>query len=177
MTKTEILEQLNNLLEEAESNFHYDISNYFYNDNKDYYTNNSFICDSISECADNNVDIYNYDLLEWAKGNYSWIEEAIDNFGVAQDSNGRADFIRTIQSGQFMSNEHDIYNDIEEIIKAFVIYALIEELQDIEFTIDSEQFDLLKDALEEKPDIDTDSRFDDISDYVNELIKKYIKGE
>ena len=175
MTKTEILEQLNNLLEEQKTDI-YGISRDFYGDYRDNYNSSSYICDSITEYADNNVDIYNYDLLEWAKSNYEWIEEAIDNFGVAQDSNGRADFMRTIQSGQFMSNEHDIHKDIEEIIKAFVIYALIEELQDIEFTIDSEQFDLLKDALEEKPEIDTDSRFEDIGDYVNELIKKYIEG-
>ena len=43
---------------------------------------NGYICDIITEIADNHVDIYNSDLLDWAKGNYSYIEESILGFGI-----------------------------------------------------------------------------------------------
>ena len=33
-----------------------------------------YICDILTEIADNNVDIYYYDLFEWAKNNFSIIE-------------------------------------------------------------------------------------------------------
>ena len=53
------------------------------------------ISDVVSEIADNNVDIYNTDLLEWLAGNYSVFEEAIDEFGFPSND-GRADLMKAI---------------------------------------------------------------------------------
>ena len=63
------------------------------------------VYDAISELADSNCDIYTADILEWAKGNYSKIEEATDEMGNATTSDGKADFIKTIQQGQYLANQ------------------------------------------------------------------------
>ena len=95
---------------------------------------NGYICDIITEIADSHVDIYNSDLLEWAKDNYSYIEEAIDEFGTATDSNGRADFIRCIMQGQFLAHEKDIYGNLEDSLKLFMYDYIEKELNILELT-------------------------------------------
>ena len=37
------------------------------------YSSTNYLDDILHEIADNNIDIYNYDLLEWSKKNYSYI--------------------------------------------------------------------------------------------------------
>lgn len=73
--------------------------------------------DAISELADSNVDVYNADLLEWAKSNYSTIEEVQDEMGIAKDSEGRADFIKQIMLGQYKANEELLREAAEELTK------------------------------------------------------------
>jgi hypothetical protein len=77
---------------------------------------NGYICDIITEIADRNVSIYNYVLLNWAKDNYGYIEEAMDEFGQPTDNKGHFDFIKCIQQGQFYANEQDIYENLKDII-------------------------------------------------------------
>lgn len=79
--------------------------------------NNGYIGDIITEIADNNVDIYNNDLMEWAKGNTSYIEDALREFGTPEDSNGHPDFMRIIMQGQYYMHEQDLYNNLEDILK------------------------------------------------------------
>lgn len=105
-----------------------DLGEYF----RDY--NDGYICDIITEIADSHVDIYNSDLLEWAKDNYSYIEEAIDEFGTATDSNGKVDFIRCIMQGQFYAYEQDIYENLEDILKFFMYDYIEKELDILELT-------------------------------------------
>ena len=72
------------------------------------------ISDVVSEIADNNVDIYNTDLLEWLAGNYSVFEEAIDEFGFPSND-GRGDLMKAIMLGQYYQNEQTLYEAIEEL--------------------------------------------------------------
>lgn len=76
-----------------------------------------YVGDIITEIADNNVDIYNNDLMEWAKGNTSYIEDAMREFGTPEDSNGHPDFMRLIMQGQYYMYEQDLYNNLEDILK------------------------------------------------------------
>lgn len=78
---------------------------------------NGYISDIITEIADSNVDIYNNDLMEWAKGNTSYIEDAMREFGTPEDSNGHPDFMRIIMQGQYYMHEQDLYNNLEDILK------------------------------------------------------------
>ena len=36
--------------------------------------------DTLHEIADSNCDVYNYDLLEWVKDNYHYVEDAISEW-------------------------------------------------------------------------------------------------
>lgn len=144
-----------------------DISLDFCNDHKA--SDSDYLCDAISECADNYVDIYNADdLLEWCKDNYEYVEQAIDEFGVAKDRNGRVDFLRTIAQGQFLKNEEELHQDIEEIIQLLTINYLLKN----EIELDNEKIDEMLDDLTSY--VDQNDRIDTIVDKINEYIKKEV---
>jgi hypothetical protein len=71
--------------------------------------------DIISEVADSNVDVYNYDLLEWVKDNYQYVEEAMSEFGHATNDSGDPDFIKQIMQGQYYRNEQLLWEAWEDI--------------------------------------------------------------
>lgn len=121
-----------------------------------------FICDIISEIADNNIDMYTVDLLEWAKNNFSYIEEGLDEYGTPTDSNGKADFLRIIQQGQYIEYERDLYDNLEDSLIYFMydyiekdleILELTEEqndnLLDFDFTNNNEELENLIDHIKE----------------------------
>lgn len=66
---------------------------------------NGYICDIITEIADNQVPIYYSDIWEQAKDNIEEIEEALEEFGTPTDSNGNADLIKIFQQGIYLKNE------------------------------------------------------------------------
>lgn len=70
-----------------------------------------YVSDIINEIADNYIDIYTYDLFEWAKGNTYYIDRAVDELG-------RPDTIENeIRQGQYIAYQEDLYNNIEDILK------------------------------------------------------------
>lgn len=123
-----------------------------------------YVCDVISEIADNNVDIYNYDLLEWAKNNYSYIEEAIDQFGFPQE-NGRADFFRAIMQGQYLAYEQELYENLKDILKFFVFDYIEKQLEIIEIT--EEQLEEIEIEIDFE---DNNEQLENIIDKINEIL-------
>lgn len=86
--------------------------------------NSGYISDIITEIADNNVDIYNNDLMEWAKGNTYYIDRAVDELG-------RPDTIEDeIRQGQYIAYQEDLYNNLEDILKYWA-YDYIENKYNI----------------------------------------------
>jgi len=75
---------------------------------------NDTIQDSISEIADNNVDVYNYDLLQWFPDNYDKVEDAIDEYGFPE-TDGRPDIMQAIRQGQYKENEEALFQALEDI--------------------------------------------------------------
>lgn len=129
------------------------------------YSGNYYIDDMISEVADNFVDIYNSDLLDWAKNNYEYIEEALDEFGTPTDSNGRADFIKMISQGEFLYYERLFYDNLDDFIKYYVLKYLI----DNKINIDDEKLEELLEV--DSTDIDNNDYLEDIDSYVEEFLK------
>lgn len=125
-----------------------------------------YICDMITEVADSFVDIYNDDLLEWAKDNYSYIEEALDELGTPQDSNGKADFIKMIQQGEYLYYERLFYNNLDEFIKYYILKYLI----DNEISIDDDKLDNLLDYI--TSEIDHNQEFNEVDDCIEEFLKE-----
>lgn len=129
-----------------------DLGDYF----RDY--NNGYICDIITEIADNNIDIYNSDLMDWAKGNTSYIEEALEEFGTPTNNRGQADFMRIIQQGQYLCNEQDLYNNLEDSLKFFMYDYIEKELK-------------IKELTEEQNDNLLDWDFSDNNEHLENLIE------
>lgn len=124
-----------------------------------------YICDVISEIADNNVDIYTYDLLEWAKGNYSYIEDAIDELGTPTDSQGRADFIGMIRQGQYIYYSNDLYENLDDIIKNYIYNYILNDLNIEEITEEQEEeIDMLS--------YDNNDELDTIIEDINNIFNK-----
>lgn len=127
-------------------------------------TSSCYLCDMFTEYADGQVDLYNYDLLEWAKEHYDYVEQAIDEFGVAKDGDGRANLMRTIQSGQMIYYENLLYQDEKEIYKLMAINYM---LKNCEFYT-MEQVDKILDRIE--TEIDNGNRADDMMDIIEEVV-------
>ena len=121
------------------------------------YNEGAYICDVITEIADYNIDIYNSDLFDWAKYNYSIIEEANDELGTPSD------IIKQIQQGQFIQNERDIYDNLNDMLLVYCYNVLIGN--GIE-EITEDQNDNLKMYSN---NLDNNDRLPDIEDIINEI--------
>lgn len=75
---------------------------------------NDEIQDAISEIADNNINIYNADLLDWFRDNYYKVEDAIEEYGFPE-TDGKPDIMMAIRQGQYLENEEVLNEALEEI--------------------------------------------------------------
>lgn len=130
----------------------------------DYKDSSSYICDAISERADSLIDIYNYDLIEWAKSHIAEIDEAAEELGKPDS------FIGYIQQGQFLYYERLFYDNLEEGIK-YAVYSIllengIEELTDEK----SEEVDNFINEL------DNNSQFNELSEVLEIVKNREFKG-
>lgn len=71
---------------------------------------------SLHEIIDGQIEIYNYQLRQWAVDNYHYIEDAI-NEGLV-DTND-FDFHKAIQAGQFVQLTEEANEALEEIMSEF----------------------------------------------------------
>lgn len=121
------------------------------------YRGSTYICDAISERADSNVDVYNYDLIEWAKSHICEIDEAAEELGKPDS------FIGYIQQAQYLFNERNLYEGLES---AIILYA---------WKIASERVEEVTEEQAEKLDamdsiIDNNNRVEDIESEVLEIL-------
>ena len=119
----------------------------------DYADSSSYICDGISEKADGLVDVYNSDLIEWAKSHIAEIDEAADELGKPDS------FIGYIQQAQFMYYEHLIYDELDNGI----LWACYEAAKKYIEEITEEQNKEIEELAES---LDNNSRFEDITNGV-----------
>lgn len=89
------------------------------------YDASDYIGDVITYIADANIDIYNYNLWNWAKDNESWIEEAIAE-GLYSIDSKNFDLMRLFMAGQYMEITYDLYENLDDIVE----YVVLEELED-----------------------------------------------
>lgn len=126
---------------------------------------NGYICDIITEIADNQIDIYYYNLFEWAKDNFGTIEEANQEFGAPND------IIKQIQQAQYYENTNILYDALEDML---MLYAY-NYLEENEILLTDEELIMLEERLKE---IDNNNHLDDIDDIINEIIEeREEKGE
>ena len=129
---------------------------------------NGYICDIITEIADNHIDIYTVDLLNWCKDNYTYIEEALAEFGTPKNSNGNADFLKIIQQGQYLAFEQDLYNNLEDNLKNFTYNYILNELKIEEIT--EEQ----KEKILDFDFTDNNEQLENIIEYIRNIFEKEV---
>lgn len=121
--------------------------------------NNGYICDIITEIADNNIDIYYSDLFDWAKGNTTYIDEATAEFGRPDT------FIQEIQQGQYYAYEQDLYENLEDSLKLFMYNYILYTL-DIEEITEEQDDELLDYDFS-----DNNDQLENIIEHINEVLK------
>lgn len=164
MNKNKILEKLQNEWEDVRGQMN-DISIDFCGDFSNYLDGYAYLCDLFTEYADNRVDIYNSDLIEWAQENYNYIDDAIEEFGAPEPF----DFWACIRQGQYYEYNEELNSDTDNIIKGLALLYLIDELQAIDAIERTEQeFEELFDELN---NIDSNDREDEIKDICDEFLK------
>ena len=124
----------------------------------DQYSGN--ISDSISEYADSSVDIYNSDLLDWAKDHLGDIEEANQEFGIPEDGG----IIQQIMQAQYIVMERELLDSIKEgvVLKAWKVASEYTESVTDEQAQELDNMDTI---------IDANNRIDDITDQVKEILE------
>lgn len=120
---------------------------------------NGYICDIITEIADNHIDIYTSDLFDWAKNYFGYIEEANTELGTPTD------ILQQIQQGQFYYYEQNIYNNLEDIMLNYM-YNYIENVLNIK-EITEEQYDDLLDFDFN----DNNEMLENLIDHIKEVLK------
>ena len=128
------------------------------------YSKDWSIYDIISDVADNSVDIYNDDLLEWCKYNYTYVENAISEFGIATDTDNNPDFIKLIMQGQFYCHEQLFYNNLDEFILYYKLYYL---LNNNVIEINENKLEDLQNTF-----CDNNSTLQDVIDEINDILEK-----
>lgn len=124
-----------------------------------------YIGDIITEITDNHVAIYYNEIFEWAKNNVGYIEEALDEFGTPKDSNGKTDFIRIIQQGQYYANEQDLYENLKDTI-LFRIYDYLQH--DLEIAAITEEQQAKIEALNVE---DNNERLENLLQQAKNIVK------
>ena len=87
----------------------------------EYYNYQNDIDDIIHDIADNNVDIYTCDLLEWAKHHYDYINDYVKEFGINSQN---FDFMDAVRGGQYLYIEEALYNNKVSMLEYLAYYIL-----------------------------------------------------
>lgn len=130
---------------------------------EDYYKTGHYITDCMSWASDDLVDIYTKDLLDWACDNYDMIDESMNEIGQPDN------FLDIIRQGQYYSNDKQMYEDLNEIVKLSALYMID----------DNEQKDNLNevdiDKIIDELDLETET-FEELSDYITDSINELVGG-
>ena len=130
----------------------------------------SYLCDLFTEYADNKVDMMNYDLIEWFRYNYEYVEQAVAEFGVDERN---FDIFRLFQSGQYLQNSELLSQDGKGIVELMVVNYLLENEEEIEKELEESELEEMFDEIESQ--FDNCERLENLLDAINEYIK--IKDE
>ena len=157
MNVKEIIKEMkeNNTYMYFEGEWYPDLAMYFAENDSGY------ICDIISNVADNNVDIDTAGLLEWIgqNNNFYYIEDAINEFGAPE----KFDILQAIRMGRYYCYERAIYNNLYWCIKL----AILENIQEEEISENILEF--IEEIANEE---DNNEQLENIIDQVEYKIKE-----
>lgn len=128
----------------------------------DYRDTPAYICDVISEIADNNTSIYHSDIMSFLSGNPEAVEDAIKEFGW--DGCGGT-LEKAAQMGEFLTIERDIYDHMADALMLCAVHFIRYDLKIEE--IPEELADLIREWAD---DADNNDRMDEIPDRIREYL-------
>lgn len=127
--------------------------------------NSGYVCDCISQLADNNVSIYNYDLLEWVRNNSEYVEQAVAEFGIDERN---FDFFGLLRQGQYMQITDELYSNLDDILINWIINY-------IEYDLDIKE--LTDEQAEQVEDLFNKYDNNDELEYIIEKIKEVFENK
>ncbi|AZU98980.1 hypothetical protein pW2_154 [Bacillus phage pW2] len=137
------------------------------------YNSGTYICDAITEIADNSIPIYNYNVWE----NASDIQEHIEN-ALAEgliDTSGEIDLIKIFQAGYYQYYNERLSENLDTLCYNYVA-KLVNEYLDTVDTSDIDEDEIESRIESETQDYDHNNMFDALEDIANEIIEE-IKEE
>lgn len=129
----------------------------------DYEGTSTYLCDAISERADSETSIYYSDIVKFISEHVEEVSDTIEEFGW--DGCGE-DLYKAGQLTEFHLIEQTYFEAIPGMVKYAAIMDLIYKRNLQEVT--PETWEAITEAIE---DIDTGSRFDEITDAITEVIE------
>lgn len=130
-----------------------------------------YICDAISETADNYIPIYNGDIWENASNISEDIEDAIAE-GFAPTDSRDVDLMRIFQAGYYVHYQRSLYDNLDTLTFNYIanrVNEYLNTLDDISVIDISE----IEDEIESETDgYDNNNTFDDMDDFVNSIIER-----
>lgn len=115
-----------------------------------------YICDIITEIADNHIDIYYYNLFEWCKDNFDYVNDWIAECGSS------GDIIKDIQGGQYKQYSDELYENLEDMLLLFAYDYLFKN----EIYLNDEQLEQLERDISI---LDNNDRLETIIEIIEEL--------
>lgn len=130
------------------------------------YSESEYICDAISEIADNNTSIYYSDIMNFIRNNPESLADVIAE-GLYTIDGRTYDLYKHGQAAEYMTIEHALYNDIENALKIYALDYIGHELN-ME-TIPADTCETIENEIE-----NNSYKFDRLWD-IKELVNKAIK--
>lgn len=136
-----------------------------------------YVCDNISEIADNYIPIYTHDLWKNAYDIKEHIEEAISQ-GLCEVRGNDIDLDKIFQAGYYQYYTQSLYNNLNTIAFNMVAKLVNEKLD----TLNQEMVSLMDiDAIEREiefrtEDFDNNNQMSEIQDIANEIIEEYLEN-
>ena len=127
------------------------------------YSGNTYICDAISEIADSRTSIYYSDILDFIRKNPEALADVVEEGLYYVDSRHPYDLYKHGQAAEFMTIEREIYDNLDDAIKAYAANYIREA-----YHAESIPADIWESIENDLDDIDNNSQFDDITDIVDQ---------
>lgn len=136
-----------------------------------------YICDAISETADNYIPIYTHEVWENASALQEHIEEAISS-GLAGVEGNNIDLVKIFQAGYYQYYTQSLYDNLDILIFNYLAEGINEKLKNVsENTLKRIDFEALNDEIEnEASGYDNNNTFDDLEDTVNDIFEQLENG-
>ena len=125
------------------------------------YSGHYYLCDAITEIADNNTSIYYSDIIKYISNNVEKVNDAIEEMGW--DGCG-SDLYKAGQMAEFLDIERQIYDELDNAMLNYCYNYILYDLKINEIT--PEQKDEIENLCK---NVDNNESFDYFEDALTEL--------